>query len=212
MKKAVLLFISLIFFTTNALADEVENPVLEKKEVKLVNCEGATTSWYEVDDNIKRIRLLAYDPDNGDLNLEIDEYACNKLKNAKKIEIEYDQKALEKDKYNRELAFIYVDGSLLQEELIKKGYGQVNFITAEYQHLTTLCEAEKSAILSKSGIWNYAGIKESYCKSGININNTEEEIKEETLTEKEYNMRDLYYLLFIDSGIVLLVLLLVKRG
>lgn len=212
MKKVVLLFISLIIFTTNALADEIDNPVLEKKEVKLVNCETSTTSWYEVDGSIHIIRLLAYDPENGDLNNEIDEYACNILSNAQKIEIEYDVNALDKDKYNREMAFIYVDGKLLQEELIKKGYGQVNYVTAEYQYLTNLCEAQKSAIASKSGIWNYPNIKESYCQSGININNQEEEIKEETNLGKKYNMRELYYLLFLDSGIVLLVLLLIKRG
>ncbi len=212
MKRAVLLFISLIVFTSYVYADEVKTPILEKIEIKLVNCESAMTSWYELDGNIKIIRPLAYDSEDGDLNQEIDNYACSLLKNAQKIEIEYDLRALEKDKYNRDLAWIYVDGKLLQEELIQKGYGQVNYVTADYQYLNNLCEVEKTAISQKRGVWNYPQIKEKYCKSGIDINNTNKEEDKQITEEKKYDLKNLYYLLFIDSGIILLTLLLVKRG
>lgn len=212
MKKVVLLFISLIVFMTNAMAEEVINPTLEKKEVKLINCESATTSWYEVDGIVKRVRLLAYDPEDGKLNEEIDTYACTLLENATKIEIEYDLKSLEKDKYNRDLAWIYIDGKLLQEELIEKGYGQVNYINDEYQYLSELCDAEKEALTSQNGIWNYSGIKEKYCKSGINIDNKVKEENQDSELEKKYDSKNLYYILLLNSGIVLLSILLVKRG
>lgn len=212
MKKAVFLFISLIVLASNALAEEVDNSLVDKKEVSLVKCDGAVSSWYEVDDEVKIIRLLAYDPENGELNTQIDEYACSLLTNAKKIEILLDEEALDKDKYNRELAWIYVDGELLQEKLIANGYGQVNYVTGNYLYLTDLCEVQKEAIMARKGIWNYPDIEESYCKSGININNQTDEIEEESTSQKKYNMQDLYYLLFVDSGIILLVLLLIKRG
>lgn len=212
MKKVVLLFISLIVFQTNARAEEVINPTLDKKEVKLINCESATTSWYEIDGKVKRVRLLAYDREDGELNEEIDSYACTLLTYATKIEIEYDLKSLEKDKYNRDVAWIYVDGKLLQEELIKKGYGQVNYINDEYQYLSELCDVEKEALISKNGIWNYSGIKEKYCKSGINIDNEKKEESKDNLEEKTYDTKELYYLLLLNSGIVLLSVLLVKRG
>lgn len=211
MKRVVLLFISLIVFTTSVYSKEVEKPVLEKKEVKLVNCQSSTTAWYEIDSRIKIIRLLAYDPEDGNLNSIIDEYACNLLENANKIEIEYDLKALETDKYNRDLAWVFVDGKLLQDILIQKGYGQVNYVNAEYQNLNILCESEKIALTDKLGIWNYSNIKEKYCKSGIDINNTETEENKALDEDKNYDIRNLYYLLFIDSGIVLLLLLLIKR-
>lgn len=213
MKKAVLLFISLIVLTNSAYANEATIPE-EKKEIKLVNCLSSTNSWYEVDGKIKRIRLLAFDPEDGNLNEEIDDYACNILKNAKKIEVEYDMKALEKDKYNRELAWIYVDGNLLQDILIKKGYGQVNYVKSDYKYLDNLCASEKSAITAKLGIWNYPKVKEQYCKSGIDINNQEQEKGELNEEEKVFDLKTLHYLLFINSGVALLGLLLfkLKRG
>ncbi|MDE5629981.1 MAG: thermonuclease family protein [Bacilli bacterium] len=214
MKKAVLLFISLIVLTTNTHAEEVTMPKEDKKEVTLVNCLSSTNSWYEVDGKVKRIRLLAYDPEDGSLSSEIDEYACSLLKNAKKIEVEYDLRALEKDKYNRELAWVYVDGKLLQDILIQKGYGQVNYVTSDYKYLSDLCASEKNAIIDKLGIWNYPNIKEQYCKSGIDINNALQEQQKADEEEESFNVRTLHYLLFINSGIVLLCLLLIrlKRG
>ncbi len=210
MKKAVLLFISLVAFMVNTYAEEVTMPTEDKKEVSLVNCLSATNSWYEVDGKVKRIRLLAFDSEDGEISKEIDEYACSLLKEAKKIEIEYDIKALKKDKYNRELAWVYVDGKLLQDILIKKGYGQVNYITSDYKYLTNLCDSQKEALTSKLGIWNYPNIKEKYCKSGIDINNTEQNQTENTIKTKSFDHRTLHYLLFINSGIVLLSILLIK--
>lgn len=212
MKKVVLLFISLVVLIPSAKADELINRIQEKKEVSLINCLSSTTSWFSVDGKVRRIRLLAYDSEDGELNQEIDNYACSLLKGANKIEVEYDAKALKKDKYNRELAWIYVDGKLLQEELIEKGFGQVNYVNSEYKYLDNLCESEKSALTNLLGIWNYPNIKEKYCKSGVTIKNNqnyEEEQEEEKLI---YDVKNLYYLLFINSGIVLLALLLVKRG
>lgn len=212
MKKVVLLFISLMFLASSVNADESVNQVQERKEITLINCLSSTTSWFSIDGNVTRIRLLAYDPEDGKLNQEIDDYACSLLKNANKIEVEYDSKSLKKDKYNRELAWVYIDGKLLQDELIKKGYGQVNYVNSDYKYLNNLCESEKEALTNKSGIWTYPDIKEKYCKSGIDIKNNQNqksEQKEESIT---YDVRNLYYLLFINSGIVLLTLLLVKRG
>lgn len=209
MKKAVLLFISLIVLTNSAYAEEAPIPE-EKREIKLVNCLSSTNSWYEVDGEVKRIRLLAFDPEEGTLNDEIDDYACNILKNAKKIEVEYDIKALEKDKYNRELAWIYVDGNLLQDILIKKGYGQVNYVKDDYKYLDNLCSSQKNAITDKLGIWNYPKVKEQYCKSGVDINNQEQETSESDEEIDTFDIRTLHYLLFINSGVVLLGLLLFK--
>ncbi len=214
MKRAVFLFIALIVLTTNTSAEERVITPQERKEVALVNCLSSTNSWYEIDGQVKRIRLLAFDPEDGTLNREIDDYACSLLKNAQKIEVEYDAKAQEKDKYNRDLAWVYVDGKLLQETLIKKGYGQVNYVNSDYKYLDDLCSSEKSAITNKLGIWNYPKVQEQYCKSGIAINNKENEEDELEEEDHTFDVRTLHYLLFINSGIVLLGLLLfkLKRG
>ena len=212
MKKVVFLFISLVVLIASTNAEEIINQEQGKKEVNLVKCLSSTTSWYSIDGSISRVRLLAYDPEDGILNQEIDDYACSLLTNAQKIEIEYDSKVLNKDKYNRDLAWVYIDGKLLQEILLEKGYGQVNYVTSNYKYLEDLCEVEKRALTNQLGIWNYPNIKESYCKSGIIIDNNQNQVIEQEEEKKIYNIRDLYYLLFINSGIVLLILLLIKRG
>ena len=48
---------------------------------------------------------------------ESSEFTCNSLKNAKTITLEYENN--KKDKYDRTLAWIFVDDKLLQSEIIK---------------------------------------------------------------------------------------------
>ena len=190
-----------MFITINVYAEE------NLREVKLIKCENAENMFVEENKIYKRIRLIAYDRMDGEFNKEIDEYVCNKLTNATKIGIKSDDASDKKDKYNRELVWVYVDDNLLQKDLIKQGYGQVNYITGTYENLDELCDAEKSAIKDKLKVWNYADIKEAYCKSGIDLTQ-KEEVKEEKKEEtKKIKNEDLIKLIIINFGIVLLFLL-----
>lgn len=51
---------------------------------------------------------------------EAAEFTCNALKNADEILFEYD--GSKKDRYDRTLAWIFVDGKLLQAEIANQGY------------------------------------------------------------------------------------------
>ncbi|MGX9136193.1 thermonuclease family protein [Rummeliibacillus sp. JY-2-4R] len=57
-------------------------------------------------------------------------YTCSKLKNAKKIQSQYD--GPKKDKYGRTLVWVFVDGKLLQESLVKKGYVEKSYDYGTY--------------------------------------------------------------------------------
>lgn len=198
MKKLFFVFICLFCLKSKVLAGEIYS-------VDLVKCDSLANIWIKKDDQIKRIHLLAFESESGKLDNEINEYACSQIKNAKKLAIEYD--AMKQDKYNRDLVYLYVDNKLLQEELISKGYGQVANITTYLRETKKLCDVQKNAIETNIGIWDYPNIKEKYCNSGINIQNKEEE-KEKI--QEEYDISNIKYIIFLNSGILVL-LILMKR-
>lgn len=187
-----------------------ETSALENLEqVNLVSCEDATTFVVEKDEKVKIIRLLGLEVPSGSKTVETDNYVCELVKKAAKLEIEYDPNSSKTDKYNHDLVYLYVDGISLANELIKKGYAQVNYIYGDYLHTDEYCQTQSIAIKEKLGIWNYPDIKEEYCKSGIIIDNKEE--LEEQITEK--TPKDDSYLkkmLLINSLIVIFLLILFK--
>lgn len=76
------------------------------------------------------------------------------LKRAKKVEIEFDV-GEKKDKYNRALAYVYADGKLVQEVLLKQGLAQIKYVKEpNTRHLATLKKAESQAKANKRNIWS----------------------------------------------------------
>ena len=212
MKKILFIILTFCMFSSYALAkEEITYKDNYLYTAELINSEDASNAWFKIENNVIRTHLIAYDEKKGSLNNEINEYVKNKLTNASKIEIEFDSNKLEKDEYNRYNVFIFIDGELLQSDLIKKGYGSVNFVTDNFKYLDLLCDNEKTAIINDVGIWNYDGIKEDYCKSGIEIGSDHTIYKEEVNTEVRKDNKELKYLVLLNSGIVLLVLLLAFR-
>lgn len=89
------------------------------------------------------------------LGKEAKEYTKQVVENAKKIELEFDI-GPNRDKYSRLLAYVYVDGVMLQESLLEKGYARVAYIYPPNVRYVD----EFKAIQSKSkqqalGIWKY---------------------------------------------------------
>ena len=62
-------------------------------------------------------------------------------------------------KYDRVLAWVYVDGDLLQKELVSKGYAQVKYVYDEYLFSEELKELEVEAKEKKLGMWSDVSIK-----------------------------------------------------
>lgn len=58
---------------------------------------------------------------------EAKDFTSSLVENAHKIELEFDIGA-NKDKYGRLLAYVYVDGKMIQEELLKKGLARVAYV------------------------------------------------------------------------------------
>lgn len=140
--------------------------VFAKEEVKYDKCvDGDTIGVIRNNEKIT-VRLLAidtpeYTKEKEFFGKESSEYTCNSIKNAKKIELEYDSKSNEKDKYGRVLAWVYVDNYLLNDAIVRNGYGEVAYLYDNYKYVDILKEHETLAKLEKVGIWNDK-LKEEY--------------------------------------------------
>lgn len=151
MKKILLIFLLMFPFI-----------VLAKEEVAFSKCVDGDTFKVIINNSEKTVRMLAVDtPETVDPNEKVEyygkessEYTCALLKTAEKIELEYDIKSDRTDKYNRILAWVFVDDYLLQDKLVINGYAEVAYIYDEYKYVDILREHETQAKLEKIGIWN----------------------------------------------------------
>lgn len=153
MKKVVLFFLCmfLICFSVNA----------DKIDVTLNACVDGDTAWFNLNGEKTKFRFLGIDtPESVHPKKQVEmygkdasEYTCNLLMNANKIQIEYDEESAKTDKYNRHLAWIWIDDILLEQSLISIGYAQVAYIYGDYKHVEDLCLEQENAISNKYGIW-----------------------------------------------------------
>ena len=151
MKK--LLFFIFIFFlsVTNVFAENKINVTLNK-------CVDGDTAWFNLDNEVIKTRFLAIDTPEStnkieEFGKEASNYTCDILTNANKIEIEYDENSNKKDNYDRHLVWVFVDGKLLQDLIIKEGLAEVKYLYGDYKYTSIL---ESSLVLAKAnkiGMW-----------------------------------------------------------
>lgn len=131
----------------------------EKEKVTFSKCSDGDTAWFIINGVSKKVRFLAVDtPEIGEkaepFGKEASDYTCNAIKNAKEIYLEYDGASDKEDKYGRVLAFVYVDGKLLEKDLIESGLAKVAYIYGDYEHVDELRKEEELAKGKKIGIWS----------------------------------------------------------
>lgn len=139
-----------------------------KEKVTFSKCVDGDTIKVEINGKVNTVRLLAVDtpesvhPTKGVeyYGKEASDYTCNLITNAKKIELEYDKNSDKKDKYDRVLAWVWIDDTLLQDELIKNGYAEVAYLYGDYKYTNTLKDHQAVAEASRIGIWNEDARKE----------------------------------------------------
>lgn len=196
MKKLILCVICFFILCNNAYA---ENTV---KRVAFVRCVDGDTAVFNLDGEDVKFRFLAIDtPETVHPTIEAEaygknasEYTCNKLSNAKEIVVEYES-SNKIDKYDRHLAWIWVDGSLLQKELVDVGYAYVAYIYGDYRYTESLCLYQNKAKTESLGVWNDS-LDEGYC-STIDLTNVKDNIDygsisdpKETLSKEDQELYD----------------------
>jgi len=130
----------------------------EKSIVTLNKCVDGDTAWFNLNNEVIKTRFLAIDTPESTNEIEFfgkesSSYTCNLLMNAKKIEIEYDDNSDLKDKYDRHLVWVFVDDVLLQDLIIKNGYGEIKYLYGDYKYTDVLQNSEIIAKANKLGIW-----------------------------------------------------------
>lgn len=168
MKKYIFIIITFFLFPTivSARSDTID--------VTLNKCiDGDTASFIYNNETIKA-RFLAIDtpetkhPSKKEepFGKEASDFTCTSLTNANKITLEFDSGSDEKDKYDRYLVWVFIDGKLLQSKLIEKGYAKVAYLYGDYKYTTELQEKENIAKTEKIGLWsNESNVEE---KNSIN--------------------------------------------
>lgn len=145
--------------------NKIENDYDEetnKIEVELVEAVDGDTAKFKMDGEQIIVRFLGIntketvDPEIGEeaWGKEASDFTKEKLKNATKIELEFDSSADEKDKYDRYLAWIWVDDVLLQNLLVEKGLAENYMLQNNYKYAGILQESEETAKNNKIGIWS----------------------------------------------------------
>jgi Micrococcal nuclease (thermonuclease) homologs len=165
MYKKLLLLLLVFLMPANVLAVTAGT----KTETVVFNkcVDGDTARFMRGTTEIK-VRFLAIDtPETVHPTKEVEafgkeasNYTCDRLKSAKKIVLEYDPKSAEKDKYDRYLAWIFLDDVLLQDDIIKNGYAKVAYLYSDYLYTDLLKASEKEARAEKVGQWGLPDVKE----------------------------------------------------
>ena len=136
--------------------------VYAKEEVTFSKCVDGDTIKVKVKNKEATVRMLAVDtPESVHPKKKVEyygkdasDYTCNLITNAKKIELEYDSNSDKYDKYERLLAWVFVDDYLLQDKLVRNGYAEVAYLYGNYKYTDLLKDHEVLAKQEHIGIWD----------------------------------------------------------
>lgn len=139
-----------------------EHITLDSNQVTLSKCVDGDTAHFYINGKNVKVRFLAIDTPETvkpgtpvqPYGKEASEFTSNALKNAKEIRLEYEE-SNKIDKYNRTLAYVFVDGELLQEQLLLKGYAKMTCLCNNYRYSSILNAAERKAKENKLGLWGH---------------------------------------------------------
>lgn len=123
------------------------------------------TTVLRIDGKEQKVRFLLIDaPETVKPNTKVQPYgleASNRTKellsSARKITFLYDQ-GEKIDRYGRTLGYIFVDGTLLQEILVREGLARVAYVKEpNTNYLMELEQAQEQAKKELLGIWSISG-------------------------------------------------------
>ena len=197
MKKIFVLLFILFIIPLNVYA--------KKDKVKVSKCIDGDTVSVIINNEEKKVRFLAVDAPEIDLNEpyanEAKDFTCNLLTNAKKVYLEYDNNSDKEDKYERILAWVWADDILIQKELIKEGYAKIAYLYGDYKYTSELNKFEVIAKENKLNIWS----------------DYKEEVKKEIKKKKKIDIylerlnKSYEILVIVLAGILALITLYLKR-
>jgi len=123
----------------------------------LSKCVDGDTAWFDVGGKTYKTRFLFIDTPESTNKIEpygkeASAYTCTLLKKAKKIELETDGNSVF-DKYNRLLAWVWVDGKLQQISITEAGLVKKYYDYGDYKYEDQVREAMASAKKEHQGMY-----------------------------------------------------------
>ena len=205
--KKLIIFLSLFFIGINT--------IYAKEIVKFSDCVDGDTIKVLLEGKQYTVRMLAVDtpesvhPTKGVeyYGKEASDYTCNQVKNAKKLEIEYDADSDKMDKYDRLLVWVFTDGSLLQKKLVENGYAKVAYLYGDYKYTSELESVQELASAKNIGIWNET--EKTKYNDKNNITDDEENIDTTGAASSIENSADYTTKDIIIIGILLIIIVFV---
>lgn len=210
MKKKIILILSIFFIGINF--------TYAKETVKFSECVDGDTIKILLDNKEYTIRMLAVDTpesvhptkDVEYYGKEASNYTCEKVTNAKKIEIEYDDNSDKMDKYDRLLVWVFVDGKLLQKDLITNGYAKVAYLYGDYKYTSELEKAQELASAKNIGIWDEEAKTKYNSENNITTEYDDENDSKSSTTSASITELDNYSTKeIIIIGVLLLIIIFV---
>lgn len=131
----------------------------QRFEVTLNKCVDGDTAWFEVNGKNTKVRFLYIDTPESTNEIEpygkeASDYTKEQLTNASTIELELNIEGDTTDKYDRLLAWVFVDGELLQEKLANEGLVEKFYDYGyNYTYKKAIVDADSKARKEKKGIY-----------------------------------------------------------
>jgi len=129
--------------------------------VTLVDVLDGDTAIFNINGTHHKTRFLAVDTPEVDADLRDVEawgstasaYTKDRLRNANEIVLQLDPDSDTFDKYDRLLAWIWVDETLYNYEIVSQGLADVNYLYGDYLYTDDLLDAQETAKAQGLKIW-----------------------------------------------------------
>ncbi len=126
--------------------------------VELVSCTDGDTAVFRINNMPQPTRFLAVDTPETSNGVDpwgfaAKDYTCSALEGATEIILENDDESDVWDNYNRLLAWIWVDGELLQYELVQESLAWVKYLYGDYKYNPTMIGLELGTQKQSKKIW-----------------------------------------------------------
>lgn len=86
-----------------------------------------------------------------------------KLVENKYVRLEFDVQ--KKDKYNRMLAYVFLNGEMANIKMVREGYAMIYTYPPNVKYASEFIEAQRYARSNKKGLWGYFEVKENKISS-----------------------------------------------
>lgn len=100
----------------------------------------------------RKVRLIGINtPERGEPGYDSAADLTDRLVGGRQVRLEYDRDRL--DRYQRTLAYIWVDDRLINTEILKSGWGSCYFFDGSMRHAREFLLAQREAMNAHRGMW-----------------------------------------------------------